>query len=100
MSAADSHAISIRKNEAATAFPLFELVNKDNETSFCLLANKTDLNILIPEQSQADYFFIVKGPFREKDLEEMMRKIKEISFVIMTYRVNPDLLKSKQNLLF
>ncbi len=100
MSASDPHSIYLKKNEEASEFPLFELVNKENETSFLLIANKTDVGILIPEQNQADYFFIVKGPYREKDLEEMMRKIKEIPFVIMTYRVNPDQLKSKQNLLF
>lgn len=100
MTASDPHVISLKKNEAPIEFPLFELVNNENETSFLLIANKLDSNVLIPEQSQADYFFIVKGPFRETDLEEMMKKIREISFVIMTYRINADQLKSKQNLLF
>lgn len=103
MAAADPLEIALKKNEKASHFPLFELENKENETSFLLIANKpsgADNSALIPEQNQADYFFIVKGPFRENDLTEMMKKIKEISFVIMTYRINPETLKSKQNLLF
>lgn len=103
MAAADPLEISLKKNDAASEFPLFELVNKENETSFLLIANKSisaDAGLLISEQNQADYFFIVKGPFQENDLTEMMKKIKAISFVIMTYRINPELLKSKENLLF
>lgn len=100
MTQSDPLSISLKKNEAPSDFPLFELLNKENDTSFVLISNKSENGILIPEQNQADYFFIVKGPFHENDLEEMMKSIREISFVIMTYRINPEILKSKQNLLF
>ncbi len=100
MTVSKSLSISLKKNEAASEFPLFEMGSKENETSYALISNKMDSDVLIPEQNQADYFFIIKGPFHETDLEEMMKKIREISFVLMTYRINPDQLKSKQNLLF
>jgi hypothetical protein len=74
-----------------------------------LIANKTEsigidqqrgIALLIPEQNQADYFFIVKGPFNEHDLDQMVKNIREIPFVQLIYRINPSVLKSKENLLF
>ncbi len=101
--------IALKKSDPASDFPIFKLANKENDTSFCLMANKTEttdaeghrgIGLLIPEQNQADYFFIVQGPFTEHDLEQMMKSIREIPFVQLIYRINPSILKSKENLLF
>ncbi|CAN5910856.1 hypothetical protein BH11BAC7_BH11BAC7_00600 [soil metagenome] len=101
--------IALKKTEAPSDFPVFKIFNKENDTSIFLIANKTEttgaeeqpgIGLLIPEQNQADYFFIVKGPFNEHDLDQMMKSIREIPFVQLIYRINPSVLKSKENLLF
>lgn len=103
MSAIALHAIALKKNNAVAEFSVFNFENRENETSFSLIANKSpgdELKILILEQSQLDYFFIVKGAYPEADLQAMLQKIKLIPFVIMATPINPKTLKSKQNLLF
>jgi hypothetical protein len=108
MAQTDPLSIALKKNEAPSDFPVFKMINKENDTSVFLIANKTDtsgteqtgVGLLIPEQNQADYFFIVKGPFNDHDLDQMVKSIREISFVQLIYRINPAVLKSKENLLF
>lgn len=99
----DPLSIALKKTEAPSDFPVFKMINNENDTSVFLIGNKTESGgqqLLIPEQNQADYFFIVKGPFNDHDLEQMMKSIREISFVQLIYRINPSVLKSKENLLF
>ena len=96
----ESLAIALKKNDPPSAFQLFMQENAENETAVFLVANRGDNNLLVPEQHQADYFFIAKGPFTGTDHEKMMTGLKKIPFVLMSYRIDPESLKSKQNLLF
>lgn len=98
----DSLALSLKKNENPSGFPLFRQDNFENDTSLILVANRADQSagLLIPEQHQADYFFIAHGPYTDTDYERMLAEIKKIPFVLMSYRLDPENLKSKQNLLF
>jgi hypothetical protein len=104
----DPLSISLKKNESPADFPRFKMENPENDVLVYLLANKNETNpddtavpgVLIPEHHQADYFFIVKGPFTPTDYSKMLAGIKEIPFVLMSYRIDPSTLKSKQNLLF
>lgn len=105
----DPLTIALKKTDPPCDFPIFKLVNKENDTAFLLVANKTEtigadqqptIALLIPEQHQADYFFIVQGAFTNYDLEQMTKCIREISFVQLIYKINPSVLKSKENLLF
>lgn len=99
--------IALKKNEPPSDFPVFKQVNKSNDTALYLISNKAEAaetekqpGLLIAEQHQADYFFIAQGAFTEHDLEQMMKSIREIPFVQLIYRINPAVLKSKENLLF
>lgn len=96
----ESLSISLKKNEPASVFPLFTEEDVEKDTATMLVCNRGDLGLLITEQHQADYFFIARGPFTDQDHERMLAALKAIPFVIMSYRINPETLKSKQNLLF
>ena len=92
--------ISMKKNATATEFPLFAEEDQQHETAIYVIANKSENQVLVPEQESADYFFIAKGPFTVTDKERMMRQLKSISFVLMSYSIDPSTLRSKQNLVF
>lgn len=107
MTLIDPLSISLKKNEPAVEFSRFRMENSENDIVVYLIANKNETSddsaapgILIAEHHQADYFFIANGPFTENDYSKMLSGIKEISFVLMSYRIDPATLKSKQNLLF
>lgn len=100
MKLVDSLSISLKKNEMPSDFPLFMHENLEQDTIIYLIGNKNENGLLIPEHHQADYFFIAKGPFHETDFADMISGIKGIPFVLMSYPIDPETLKSKQNLLF
>ena len=78
----------------------YSLYIYDDELKHCtfhVIENRSGLGYLIPEQKQADYFLMVKGIFDEE--EEMIQRLKKIDMVLTAYAVDPNSLKSKNNLL-
>ncbi|MFH1321040.1 MAG: IPExxxVDY family protein [Bacteroidota bacterium] len=70
------------------------------ETNCSSLWEKSTRRMLIPEQKKTDYFLMIKGSIKEKAKSNIVKKIKNILFVFMVYEIDPDKLKSKQELLF
>jgi hypothetical protein len=107
MERGENLAIALRKNDTPSLFGLYMYENTEMDTACFLVANRGEtpnevheMAWLIPEQKQADYFFVAKGPFSKPDENRMIKAIREIPFVLMTFQIDPNGLKSKQNLLF
>jgi hypothetical protein len=66
---------------------------------YFIIANRSEKGMLIPEQKQMDYFFIIRGEIENEVVMEMIKKIKEIDLVQTAYRIDVASLKSKQNLI-
>ncbi|HEU4718281.1 MAG TPA: IPExxxVDY family protein [Bacteroidia bacterium] len=96
----ESLSLSLKKNEGPASFILFSSEDKAHDAAFFLVSNKCETGTLVPEHHQADFFYIVKGPYSGEDQERMLRELRTIPFVLMAYRIDPASLKSKQNLLF
>lgn len=92
--------ISSKKNNESGSYTVYEFLNEDNDSGMFLVSNRSESSWLIPEQRSVDYFFIARGAFDQENQEEMIRKIREIPFVLAVFPINPDSLKSKQNLIF
>lgn len=92
--------IALRKGDPESKFQLYMHENTENDTACFLVTNRGDRGLLIPEQHQADYFFIAKGPFGKADEERMLNGIRSLPFVLLTFPLVPAELKSRQNLLF
>ena len=89
-----------KKPADVSAFSLYTQELKGNDVEYFLVSNRGATGLLIPEQKQADYFFIARGPFDDDDQEKMINGLRKINFVLTAYRINPRDLKSKQNLAF
>ncbi|MDO9186084.1 MAG: IPExxxVDY family protein [Bacteroidia bacterium] len=63
-------------------------------------SQSTEIGILIPEQKQMNYFFVIRGEITKKDIKEMIRKIKTLDFILTAVLVDVADLKSKVNLIF
>jgi hypothetical protein len=63
-------------------------------------ADHTENEYLIPEQKQMNYFLVINGEFENEEVDELIKKIKEIDNVQTALRIDPKTLKSKQNLIF
>jgi len=89
-----------RANGENISFPMFSFVHEENHVTYILLKNSSHSGYLIPEMKKLDYFFFITGAYRDDDIEEIEKKIKEISQVLTAFRVNPDEVKSAKHLIF
>ncbi len=96
----DALEIKDKKQDEPSSFSLFVCERPDEFMEYLIIANRSEKGMLIPEQKQMDYFFVIKGEIEEEKIQEFINKIKEINFVLTTVRIDPSVLKSKQNLIF
>ncbi len=119
----DSLEIKGKKQETAFFFPLFKYENQEEFIEYFVLANlsesksveaknntlfkgnanemqSSENEFLIPEYKNMNYFFIIKGEVNADEVEETIRKIKEIDIVQTAVNIDVSQLKSKQNLIF
>lgn len=92
--------ISLKKDEKPASFTLYMYENSEQDTACYIVNNRSEGGLLIPEQKQADCFFVAKGPFGKQEVERMLQGIKNIPFVLMAFPLVPAQLRSKQNLVF
>lgn len=77
---------------------LHQIPNSDCQ--FYLIANKGTDGLLIPEMREVDYFIIIKEFIDEEDLTLFLTRLKGINDIQAAVEINPERLKSKENLLF
>jgi hypothetical protein len=91
--------IKDKKQNEHSHFSLFCFELPDEFMEYFVIANRSEQGMLIPEQKQMDYFFIIRGEIENDDVMEMIKKIKEINLVQTAFRIDVASLKSKQNLI-
>lgn len=95
----DALEIKDKKQDDPSFFSLFSFELPDEFMEYFIIANRSEKGLLIPEQKQVDYFFIIRGEIENDKVMEMIRLIKESSLVQTAFRVDVNALKSKQNLI-
>ena len=103
--------------DSAAEFPLFEykdekklinyylinnthlqFVNQDNDNG--LFGGNYTMSYLIPEKKNVDYFLKIEGCSNTSFKGEIAGSLKMIDQIITAYPIDPDPLKSKNNLIF
>ena len=96
----EPYRLSLKKGEPDSDFIQYIWEHPDFEATYTLLSNKGTHGLLVPEQHQADYFLMAQGPFTAQDEQQMISSLRGVPFILMAYRIDPQVLKSKQNLIF
>jgi hypothetical protein len=91
--------IKDKKQDDLSHFSLFSCERPDEFMEYFIIANRSEKGMLIPEQKQMDYFFIIRGEIENDTVMEMIKQIKEIDLVQTAFRIDVASLKSKQNLI-
>lgn len=78
----------------------FYRYHTDEDDQYYLLSNKGKQGLLIPEQNQIDYFFIIRENVKRINQVELTNRLKELNIILGTYKMDPKNLKSRENLLF
>ncbi len=92
--------LEIRKKGEVNAHSFYEYIDDDNYLEYYLISNRGNKGFLIPEQKTVDFFIMAKGNISDRHTKETISKINALSLVLTSFSIDPNLLKSKQNLLF
>jgi len=90
----------ITKKKEITTYAFFEYLDEVNYLDLYLIANKGNKGDLITEQKMTDFFLLIKGNPSEYQMSDFTKKINALNIVLAAFKVDPESLKSKQNLLF
>ncbi|WP_320813962.1 IPExxxVDY family protein [Flavobacterium sp.] len=109
--------IAIETHEGKSAFNHYFFDDKKTDIQWSLIENKTSINstnkksvgifenmevnvYLLPEYKKADFLLKIENVDSFFKIEEVTKKIESISQVSMSYLLDIDNLKSKNNLIF
>ena len=87
------------KNRQTLGFALFRYEPED-KARFFLFANKTTGGFLIPDLKKMDYFLLIKDYQNQVNAELLLQEIKSIPLVLGAYPLEPEQLRSRENLVF
>lgn len=90
----------INKNNERAGFSLSLYHDEENHCEYYLLANKGMHGYLVPEQKTADFFLMMKGAVSADDSYRMVQSLKRLDMVLAAFEIDPQSLRSKENLLF
>jgi hypothetical protein len=93
--------LELYENEKTTgSFTKYEYMDELNHLEFVLFENRDGSAYLIPEMRTVDYFIMIKGALDFVDLKMMVQHLKPIDSIQLITEIDPQKLKSKQNLIF
>jgi hypothetical protein len=82
------------------SFTKYECADELNHLEFVLLENKDESAYLIPEMRTVDYFMIIKGALDFVEVKSFTQRLQPIDSIQLISEIDPQKLKSKQNLIF
>jgi hypothetical protein len=87
------------KQKEKLEFSLY-LHQYNEEKQMYVISNKASRSFLIPEQSQVDYFLMLKGGYHDNELADISDRIRNIRIVLGIYPISVETLRSKENFIF
>jgi len=88
-------------NSASLFFTKYSHINDNTGTEFYLIGNKgIESGYLLPELRGSDYFLIIKEFIDDEDLRNLHKSLNHIPDVVVATEIDPEKLKSKENLVF
>jgi hypothetical protein len=87
-------------NIIQSKFPVFTFRNEEMFTDYRIIVNKSDNVFLVSEYKQADYLLMVQGGMPQTEKNNILKKVKEVSFVLTAFDIDPKKIKSKENFIF
>lgn len=88
-------------DDSELEFPIYKYVIDGFDTEYYLIGNRA-LNggFLVPELKTTDYFILIKGFIDDEDKTELIENLNEIPDMLVASEIQPEKLKSVENLIF
>jgi hypothetical protein len=65
---------------------------------YLLVENKKDKHTLLPEFKQADYLLLIRGPYDDDLITQIITQLKLISLILLVFKIEAQTVLNKQNL--
>ncbi|MEI7661903.1 MAG: IPExxxVDY family protein [Bacteroidota bacterium] len=87
------------KEEDFRGFPLFFCRDENGFNTYNLLGNRGAESFLLPEMKQADYLLLVEGPFNKTRTERLLKNIRKIGKILLSFEINIESVKNFETVL-
>ncbi len=102
----DNSSFSLYRYDCSRTFSKWSLINNKylfdahNTKDNYLFKEDYQINHLIHEKKQVDFFLKIESDFDNNEINEIIKNVNTIKNVITSYNINPRTLKSKDFLIF
>ena len=87
------------KEDDFQGYPFFFCRDENCFNAYYLLGNRGQESILFPDMKQADYLLLIEGPFKKSQLERLMKNIRQIDNILMSFEISPEKIKNFETML-
>ena len=92
--------LPVQHSEEVNEYPFYSYSDEAFRIKYIVAGNRGTKGLLVKEQKQVDFFLLIEGHYEIVNTYDLLKKLKEIDVILAAFELNPNHLKSKQNLLF
>jgi hypothetical protein len=91
---------TLKENNTEVSFPIYEYEDEENGTTYQLIENYGGDGYLLKDYKKTDFLLLIKGNYNQQIIDTIKNKLSELKNVLMVIELNPNEIKSKENLIF
>ena len=91
--------LEFTKEDDFQGYPFFFCRDENCFNAYYLLGNRGQESILLPEIKQIDYLLLIEGPFKKNQKDRLLKKIKSIDNILMSFEIKIETIKNVETVL-
>ena len=91
--------LEFTKEEDFQGCPFFFCRDDNFFNTYYLLGNRGQASMLMPDVKEADYLLLIEGPFRKTQCDHLMKTIRQIDKILMSFEIKIGNIKNTEILL-
>lgn len=91
---------TLKEKNIEISFPIYEYADEESGITYQLIENYGSDTYLVKEYKKTDFLLLVKGNYTKKDIKDLKEKLSTLKNVLMVIELDPNNIKSKENLIF
>lgn len=80
-------------------FSLYSWKDDDRYNTYYLLTNRSEESLLIPQMRQADFLLLIEGPFKKKQQDDLLSRLRAVPNVLTAFGIPFSSVKNYENIL-
>jgi hypothetical protein len=80
-------------------YSLYRWRDEDQYNTYYLLTNRSDESLLIPQVKQADFLMLIEGPFKRKQQDDLLSRLRKVPNVLTAFPISFSAVKNYESIL-